>query len=207
LVVAKQPQSHYLIPALGLLGVNLVLMFDVLRQKLRAGNVRLVRFLFIGFFCVVLIAQAKAFSGLRKELTSVALNDRLAHEKVEIDFRDAFVVEYYSASSHAFALKVGSEQSGDLFASVLGRIYPEKVFYNLWTGEFSRFDGPVDLDRILPPGHSFLMHGSDLGDPNFLTFLPARFLPESIELETAYRGYADVPDVPAEVIYRAKLRE
>ena len=205
-LVVRQPESRYLIPALGLIGVNLVVMFEALKQQGGFGNTQ-ARYATVILICTVLIViQAVGFLHLLRKLRTEAENERSAFERVESEFKDTTVVEYYSSSSHSFALKFGSEYSGNLYSPVLAKLYPDRIFYNLWTSQFSRFEGPVDANQIVPSGHSFIMRGYDLSVPDFRKFLPVEFLPPNLNLEPVYRSRVDVPGVFEEAIYRAKFQ-
>lgn len=204
-MVVRQPESRYLIPALGLIGVNLVILFEVFRNGTWLAG-RRARHLMVVFVAVLVLAfQSFGFRRLLGRLQASAENERTIHEKVENEFRNETVVEYYSTSSRSFALKFGSEYSGDLYAPVLAKIYPDKIFYNLWTSSFSRFSGPVDPNLALPG--DFVMQGYDLSVMEFRKFLPGEAWPQNLALEPVYQSKVDVPGVFEEAIYRAKLKE
>lgn len=207
LIVAKHPSSHYLIPALGLAGVNLILLFETLRPRRRNGSLHY-RPALLTIICVgVVAAQLYGLKDLRANLRALAERQRLAHEKIEKDFRDMTVVDYYSASSMAYALKFGSEYSGNFYSSILGELYPNRFFYNPWTRQFSNFAGAVDLNRVAPSGSPFIMHGYSLKDSDFQAFLTPDAFPKDLTLEAVYRGDVDVPGVyDGEAIYKARRR-
>ncbi len=205
LIVAKHPSSRYLIPALGLAGVNLVILFDSLRRS--ALNARW-RYASLTAACVAItFAQVFEFKKQHDRLRSLAARQHAASEKVEQEFKTLQVVYYYSASSPAYALKFGAEYSFNLYPSILEKLYPGSLFYTAGTQQFSNFEGPVEVMHLKSSGDPFIMRGYSLKDSDFQKLLPAHAFPENLILEPIYGGDVDVPWVyDGEAVYRAAFR-
>jgi hypothetical protein len=205
LIVAKHPSSHYLIPAMGLMGVDLIVVFDAWRETSVTNRMRwtVLAIICAGFGTVAILSLIKQHD----ELRTLATRQRGAYQITQNEFRGRRVVDYYSASSEPYALKFGVEYSGNLYVSTLQELYPGSLFYNPWTQQFSNFVGPVELSKIAAPGDWFVMRGYSLNDSDFRKFLPPNAFPENLKLEAVYRGDTDIPAVyDGEAIYRATIK-
>ncbi|MEA2205890.1 MAG: hypothetical protein QOE77_2666 [Blastocatellia bacterium] len=203
-LVAKHPSSHYLMPALGLVGVNLIVIAQLWRETTFSARIRNVA---LAAICLVLLlVQVIALREQQAEMRTLAARQRGAAEKIQNEFRNVPVVDYYSASSPAYALKFGVEYSGNLYVSIMDELYPGSLFYNPWTQQFSNFAGPIDPGGLRGTPDGFLMHGYSLKDSDFAKFLPPHAFPDDLTLEPVYGGTTDVPGVyDGETVYRAKF--
>jgi hypothetical protein len=207
LLVAKHPSSHYLIPALGLAGINLIILFDVFRGKETTKGFPGVAVLFAAVCLAVVVVQGFAVKNLLGGLQAQEVKQRATFDKVQNEFKDAVVVDYYTASSPAYALEYGAEYSGNLYSSVLGTLYPHSYFYSPWTFRFFSFTGPVDIHQVIAPRQWFIMRGYSLRDSDFRIFLPPNAFPRDITLEPIYGEREDIPGVyEGEAVYKATFR-
>jgi hypothetical protein len=207
LLVAKHPSSHYLIPAMGLAGINLIILFDALRRK-ETTTTFPGRAVLMAVICLVLVVvQGLAVKNLLGRLRAQEVKQRATFDKVQNEFKDALVVDYYTVSSPAYALQYGAEYSGNLYSSVLGKLYPQSYFYNPWTFRFFSFAGPVDIHQVTAPRQWFIMRGYSLRDSDFRIFLSPNAFPRDITLEPIYGEREDVPGVyEGEAVYKATFK-
>jgi hypothetical protein len=199
LVVATYPNGLYLVPAAGLLGCNLALVYLILRA--RFGGRRVLRASLLLVAALVAFAQ---FAGLRAMREGARARVGMVEElrrRLGTEFGAARVVEYWGASSPTWALKFGLEWNGGRYATLVEETHPGRVFYNPWTRQFSTFDRAVEAARLAEEtGGSFVMYGFSFENAELRRRLPARFLPAGLTLENT-SGRA--PRV--ETIYKARL--
>jgi hypothetical protein len=205
-LVSKHPSSHYLIPAMGLVGINLLILFDVFgREGTNSFSRRaiIMALIFVAGVGIQIYAVSNLLGGLR----GAAEKQHAIFDKVQNEFKDVVVVDYYTASSPAYALQYGAEYSGNLYPTVLGRLYPHSYFYSPWTFRFFNFNGPVDIRQVTAPNQSFVMRGYSLKDSDFQIFLPPNAFPSDIKLEPIYGERKDLPGVyEGEAVYQATFR-
>ncbi len=204
LMVAKHPSSRYLIPALALVGLNLVLLVDAFAAKMPAAS-RYAPAVVIS----LMIAGAHVWTG--RNLLREAENDRrfqfAAYEAVNKQFPNVPVVTYYTASSPYYALAFGEEYGGNLYGADLQKLYPNQFFYNPWTGEFSNFAGQVSVDQIRGTSNWFVLRGCSLSDPDFKAFLPQKPLPDNVFVEPISGTDVDHPGLlDCEALYKATVK-
>ncbi|HYP54344.1 MAG TPA: hypothetical protein VEQ42_12425 [Pyrinomonadaceae bacterium] len=187
LVVAKHPNAHYLIPALGLAGCNLALSYHVLRERVGRARFALV-FLFLVAGLFVAYRQLDAALYLRNSLRASSREALELRARLEGEFAGRTRVEYWGASSPDFALKFGLEYNGGRYAELIEERRPGRFFYNLWTRQFSTFTRAADASSLAAPGDWFLLHGAPFENEAFRRYLPAEFLPEGLTLENLHAG-------------------
>ncbi len=203
-VVAKHPNARYLIPGLGLVGINFMLLLEVACHKLAAINPRFYYVPLILVCSVIFFKRTYSLIGLYGSLEKGVREIEVINEKLEKESREATVVHYYGASSLVYGLKFGSEYSGNVYVPLLAKTYPNACFYNLWKLEFSNFAGPVDISQIQGQKNWWIMHGFSLNEPKFRAQLPEKVLPDDIRLDDIYMGNIDDPKVwNGETIYKA----
>ena len=204
LVVAKHPANRYLIPGLGLIGINFLLVLRAAAEKVATLDPRLYYVPLILVCAVLIFKRTQSLRTLYGSLEKGATDIKTINAILEKESREATVVHYLGASSKVYGLKLGSEYSGDIYAPILARIYPSVYFYNLWKMEFSGFAGPVDISRIKGQNNWWIMHGFSLNEPKFRVQVPDKVLPDDIILDDIYFGNTDDPNVwNGETIYRA----
>lgn len=203
LIVAKHPASRYLIPALALVAVNLVVLLDVVRDKLPAY--RMPAILVIGV--VILTYQVWAFTGFFATVRAAARDQLDVYDTLTTKYANVPVASYYTVSSPYYALDFGSSYAGNLYRRNLQQLYPNHFFFSPWTGVFSDMGGPVTLDQIAQGRSWFILTGCSLGDPDFKVFLPSKPIPEAITLELISGPNQDRPGLlDCGAIYKASIK-
>lgn len=204
LMVAKHPHSRYLIPALSLVGLNLVLLADAFAEKLPAAF-RWTPALAIGL--TIAGVQFWTSRNLFRELQNDQRLQSEAYAAVNKQFPNIPVVTYYTASSPDYALAFGEEYGGNLFGADLQKLYPNQFFYNPWTRKFSDFAGPVSLDQVKGNSDWFVLRGCSLSDPDFKAFLTPQPLPDNVSVEPISGADVDHPGlVDCDAVYKATIK-
>jgi hypothetical protein len=158
-MVAKQPAAHYFIPSscfLGLLGAWAWLQGRTYLPKLGIGlaAVALLLTLTISFrdfrkASAAVLNQWQQSNPLEEALGLLAANTR----------RELTRVDYYRASSLAFALEFGNGYSEHVFADYLERIYPNAIFFNIWNYNFHNFHEWIVPDAFFATHSQFTVLG------------------------------------------------
>ena len=203
LMVAKHPASRYLIPSLALVGVNVVVLADILRDKFLAYRVPLllVAGLLIGSY------QIWGFKTLFNDSREAARSQLAVYETIKTKYPGVPVASYYTSSSPYYALDFGSIYSGNFYRPMLQQLYPNQFFYNPWTGVFSNFAGPVSLDELGKANSWFILTGCSLSDPDFQVFLPPKPLPDQVLIEPISGAEVNHPGLlDCGAIYKASIK-
>lgn len=204
LMVAKHPASRYLIPSLALISVNVVVLFEVIRERLPAYRLPL-----LGLAVLVITSyQIWGFNTLFRESRAATHTQLAVYESVRTTAANVPVVTYYTSSSPHYALDFGSGYSGNLYRGVLQQLYPNQFFYSPWTGKFSDFGGPVTIDQLRKVSPWFILTGCSLSDSDFKGFLPPKPLPDQITIEPLSGTSVDHPGLlDCGAIYKASITD
>jgi len=191
LLVAKHPGGHYLIPGLGLLGLNLVLWFQILSaasdRLLRLGGGALLVLVTVGGVACQGVKLLDLHDQLERSRQEQMAVYRQAHENYETFRR----IRYYRSSSVEYALHFGDGFNKLRFHKELHRLYPDALFYNIWKKSYHNFGGRLHLKEIGAGAEGVIFQGSP-----FRKSYKA-YLPRGIILEQLYPG-------KREVLYRLK---
>jgi len=167
LIASKRPSGHYLMTSLGLVGLNLVLIHQLLRaQWYRAW---LAHALVGGF---LLWAGHGQWIGIPSEIARLE-----AHKQVQLRvgqechsrYLGRPVIYFYRSSSLGFALDFGSSFSGQYFATALQVAHPELITYNIWSGSYYHFSERLSTDMVETLNRKAIWQGSPsvMQDPNY----------------------------------------
>lgn len=176
LVIAKHPAIHYIIPLTITTGLNLALL---LVASQGAGSPPIGRA--IGWLILVglVLLGSKDFIH-RTKRTYVTLRHetadelRLYHHAKAITQNDVRV-DYYLSDSPEFPLGFGNHFAGDAFGAVLTRLYPDILFFDIFSGQFENFTESIEPAVVLKKYDHlyFLGHRDTLSKID--GFDPARF--------------------------------
>ncbi|HVX84920.1 MAG TPA: hypothetical protein VH253_08900 [Phycisphaerae bacterium] len=144
-LAATQPyEARYLLPGVTLAGAGIIAGVAALRWRIPAWS------------AAIVLAWAAA------AVTDVGIgfaHDMAAHRRDEAFLAagaaapDAQVVEFYRASTPAFARFFANSWSGIIFSRECATADPDTVFYNLWGGE-----GFAGYQRLLPRDAALTSH-------------------------------------------------
>jgi hypothetical protein len=144
-MVCKYRESRYLVPAIGLAGLNLILLHRLLNSR-RARR---------GFYLGLLLLTAAGLSAAHGQIASLratTLEQRRVARTAIDSFPDSVRVYCYGASSPYYALYFGNSFAGEIYGELLQRLSPEPAriyFYNNFRKSYHTFAGSVPLGEIL----------------------------------------------------------
>lgn len=198
-MVAKHPwggAARYLVPALGLLGLNLfaaATLIPALPAKWN-GHAHKTGIALLG--CVMLFQAARQIQFGSKLSAQIAAETAMA-AKVETGFSNSDVAGFYPSSSPLYALQFGNRFASAAFSEPLRAQHPNAVFYNQWWMKFMDFRGAIadaTVARRISERKLFI-HGPAVvldtrGEP-----ISTDYFPKGVQLEPVF-------STPAESLYR-----
>ena len=163
LIVAKHPRIHYLIPLLGLIILNIVIVInrwqvlDIIgiRKAAQAGAIVVVLCLLglqVGIF-IKMVKEKRELASL--QLTAAHFADLLQEKKLHI-------ISSYRSSNLMFALYLGNGFAGNLYGDKLSEMYPNSVFYSVWRNRLYRFNRRISFASLKTNITNYVIQGSYL---------------------------------------------
>src|SRR2546422_2201809 len=164
-ITAKHPGLHYMLPAMvftGLLNAALVFLHKTDHRYALTHAV-----LIIGVLAVGLSLNGVHLAPWAKDAAPHHLETRgLLHEAKKKD--GCLQVGYYRSPRIEYALAFGNSLSGNRYWDALQRMYPNAMFYNIWSKEFHSFVTSIQ-DRVLVDqineGRCIVLLGSSFTGP------------------------------------------
>lgn len=173
LVIAKEMDSHYLIPLALTTGLNLVFLFQACRSVDRSRLKKT-----IGWIALVglLVLGAKAFIEGTRDLYASLMEQkhdlvrlyRHAEEVTQNDVR----VDYFFSDSPIYPLSYGNEWSGEAFGPLLSTLYPNKLFLDVFNSRFQTFSELIPPEVILKKYDHLYFLGNSKWFPKISGFEP-----------------------------------
>lgn len=164
LLTVKHPGVHYMLPSITLTAfLNAELCTLVKRD---VGAVSSSFFLSIGVVAFMAIwytlHSTKSWAGAKEDYFR---NDAVFTARVNA-IKDTTVIQYYKASSVEYALAFGDSFAGRMYGKELAKIYPGKIFYDMWSRQFHTYESamsPADIGKLLNTKGTVLLVGEPLG--------------------------------------------
>lgn len=164
-ITAKHPGLHYMLPAMvftGLLNAALVFLH---KTDHRYALTRAV--LIVGVLVVGLSLNGVRLAAWAKDAESHHLETKdLLHETKKKD--GCWQVGYYRSPLIEYALAFGNDLSGSRYGDVLQRMYPNAMFYNIWSQEFHSFVARIQSRTLVDQinqGRCIVLLGSPFRGP------------------------------------------
>jgi hypothetical protein len=157
LLVAKHPHPRYLLPATLSLALNAVLLLEVIRGWPGDTGRWIGRTLLVALAAGGAVYAGRALPGLAAELADTREQHLAHHREAEALSAGGRRVDYYRSSSVEYALAFGNASARHRFAAELAEIHPHRVFFNVWTGLFEDFAGPMPPREVFAAGPLFLV--------------------------------------------------
>ncbi len=179
LMVAKHPAGRYLLPSLGLLGLNLALIAGIVQETVH-GSSRSVSHVVAGLLLVTLLTfQAPQYLWLKAALTNEKQAQLMTSEEAK-RYRGARLIHSFGCSSQSFALLFGNRWAGWRFARELEKHYadvfchsPFKNFYFNTAGKMLPEALPRANSRIVYWGTYLKQGHCDVADDLELLYAPS----------------------------------
>ena len=137
-MVAKYPRDYYLVPSLGLLGLNLALMLGLILKEQRKNTTLIAPI----FACLVAVGLLIFGIPSIRATTAALEKSKVAQLKAfaESDkYKGWTKVCYYQCSSPAYASYFGNYNAADRYTKILQELYPDFVGYHIWNKSYYRF--------------------------------------------------------------------
>jgi hypothetical protein len=184
-MVAKHPAVHYLVPALGLLGLNLILMSKLIAPMAvkRSHLVHAMIFLIVLFSTMTV--QVPNVEAIHQYLADNMLGRQSVFQEVRDNYKGCKIIFYYGASSLPAAWFLGAGGGAGTFSKKLQELYPDALFYGASedeNGSFTNFVRPVDFKQIAAHSSCVLFDGKDPSSSTYDLHIP----PPNVNLEKVY---------------------
>ena len=161
IMVAKHPGIHYLIPALGLVILNVLMVINTiklpsspgLRKAILASTI--IVLLSLSYFQMERFIEIATKKGnlARLQLDAARFADLLAEQ-------DLYVISSYRSSNPMFALFFGNDLSGKVYGDKLCELYPNAVFYSIWNNRLYRFKHRLSTEHLKENITKYIIQGS-----------------------------------------------
>jgi hypothetical protein len=175
LVILKAPETRYLIPLSLSLGLSMALLLYA-SQTLRSaasrtvGWVVLAGLLFLGFNDFT--ARAPATYSYMRTVTADQL--RLYKRALEVTKNDVRV-DYFFSDSPELPLCNGDDAADGVFGPQLERLYPNRLFFNVYNSQFETFTRFIRPEVVLEKYDHFYFLGNIKLFPKVPGFDPSTF--------------------------------
>jgi hypothetical protein len=157
LLVAGHPAAHYLVPALGFLGLGYALTVSLPFAEGTPGARYRLAVVGWGVVAALAVSQSVPLLQLLRELRQKR-EQQAAAVTVVGSQPGALVVHYYRASHPAYALHFGDAFAGMRRMREIAEMYPRSLFYDIWENHLEA-DRPWRSPAV---GEAYLLHGSPL---------------------------------------------
>lgn len=166
LMAAKHPGIHYMLPAItliSLLNVNLIASLD---QYLSISNIRIGKML---FYALIFVGVLSGISSTKSWAIESRRNfqDYIKISNVIATMKGCSVINHYRGSSIEYALAFGNDFANSSYGKELSIIYPDVLFYNIWSGTYYNYARTLDagmVSDIYMKNRCLLMVGMPLDD-------------------------------------------
>jgi hypothetical protein len=175
-VIAKEQGTHYLIPLALTTGLNLVFLYQASRDGDRARLKKTVAWITLAS---LLALGSKAFVDNRDELYNGLKAQKLdltrLYQHAEQITQNDVRVDYYFSDSPVYPLCFGNNWAGGAFGLLLQNLYPNKLFFSVFNGQFQTFTELIPPEVILKKYDHLYFLGSHKWFPDLNGFEPDTF--------------------------------
>jgi hypothetical protein len=153
LLTLKHPAIHYLLPSMGLCSLLILVQIKIIEEifspvskHLNAKNISL---FIVGVYVVILINNAHSQISLIGQRNASYFSEIQTIRSLAKDkYSQCVHVKYYRSSDKESALKLGDDFAANQYAEALNHIYPNNVFYSLWSKKYYSFNKELNLNPI-----------------------------------------------------------
>ncbi len=182
LFVAKQPAPHYMVPAIGLLG--LLFMFVYLSVNMEKKLKAQITLAALGIFVGIGSARAMYY---QKNLYAINHTMYEFSQSIHEKYKDCTICTYYRSSSPVFGLQFGDDNVGHRrYNKILQGVYPHTYFYHYWWRGFHDGNDTVSWEDLKRQNKCVLLYGQRYGDDLKDSLLELEKI-ESSPTEAVYR--------------------
>jgi hypothetical protein len=185
LIVAKHPSIHYLVPALGLVGLNLILLSKLIAPMAIKGSYLFHAMIFLIVLFSAIRIQIPNVEAIHQYLADNKLGRQSVFQEVRENYKGCKIIFYYGASSLPSAWHLGNWGGAGKFSQKLQGLYPDVLFYGALEdqdGRFTNFVRSVDFEKIATDNSCVLFDGKDPSSSTYNINIP----PPNVKLEKVY---------------------
>ena len=144
-MVLRQPSIRYAVPTIGLLGLNLLLAWALLRRRRLALSRRIMSVCAVGATATIAIQLFAEVRDTKARAAEAASRAEVTEAAVStIRARGCVVAPFYGASTPEFALLFGDRFAGQAWGQTLQSHTPGFIFLNTVSMSFGSYAGEYD---------------------------------------------------------------
>jgi hypothetical protein len=163
LLVIKHPGLHYFIPLYLSTGLNLVLLWDFVRDSINSFPARV---LATGVLVAVSLCGLRlSFEGTKGTYMALGLLRRQQldfYARVSKETRNDLRIDYYRSNSPEFAAHFGNAYAGRYFALGLEKRFPRALFFNVFNSKLEDFRTFLDPQTVMQKYDHFYLFGNQV---------------------------------------------
>ncbi|MDS3861820.1 hypothetical protein RIF25_13505 [Thermosynechococcaceae cyanobacterium BACA0444] len=184
----KHPAIHYLLPSMGLCSLLIIIIGDLLYKELsNTLNSNLLHKISLFFFVAGLVVFVNSLYQNLLITQKIHMNYKdeiqAIHQLIDRNYKNIPHVRYYRCSDREYALKFGNDFAGSQFSNELQSIYPDGLFYNVWSKKYETFSAEVNIDDYKDKS-KIIFHGTPF-DTKYDSY--EKYLPD-FDLQKIYEG-------------------
>jgi hypothetical protein len=173
LITLKHPAIHYLLPSMGLFSLLILtqasLLAEILASVFQPITIKIIGLIAFGFYSVVIVNNAlDKTSGAGRSNESYIAEIQAIDRMIRQDYELCTHVKYYRSSDQEYALKFGNGFASAQFSQPLQAIYPDGVFYNIWSHKYESFTQELDFNTLLDE-KCMILQGTPLTQEDHIT--------------------------------------
>lgn len=184
-LVARHPNPHYMISAVGLSGLVFALLYDKFRNRLPSP--------FVGMFIILFILVNAG--GLIQYLKNVSEENTAIFkysQSISADYPGYVVCPYYKSSSLVFNLAAWTNGMNTFYNKLLKEKYPDYYYYDTNARDFKDFLSRwVPLSEIRSGHKGVLLYGSAVGEDFFKPYTIVHEIEHTPQGEALYEVIAE----------------
>ncbi len=174
LMTAKHPSIHYMLPAITLIALLNANLMTSLKQYMSISNARIGEVLLYALIIVGIIYGISSTKSWAIE-SKRNLQDDIKLSNVIATMKGCSIINHYRGSSIEYALAFGNDFANASYGKELSIIYPDVLFYNIWSGTFYNYITTLDFDMVsnlFMGNRCLLLVGMPLDDKKNLALTP-----------------------------------
>ena len=162
IMVAKHYANHYLIPAIGLSGLLLFLIFLYIYQlNIKKKYIKnYLVYIFASLLIILSLIRIFNLKNAHKNFINIKEELLIINQKVENEFEGYAKIYYYRSSSIKYALKFGDNWACRYNSKALEKIYSSAYFYNIWEKKYYTWENEITFDEIRANNKNILFQGT-----------------------------------------------
>jgi hypothetical protein len=187
-IVAKHPSVRYLVPSMGFLGLNIILVARLIVPMVTKRMYLAHGMIFLIVLSSTMATQLPKLRAVHKSLVDAKVGRLDVFREVQENYKGCKVISYFGASSLPSAWWLGDWGGARTFSRKLQLLYPDALFYQgLWdqNRRFFKFGQPVDFTEIASTNSCVVFQGND---PSSAGFHDHVYWPANVSLERVYSG-------------------